>query len=333
MLLEKLCNSSAPSGYEGDTRNLIKDELKKMDIDFCIDKMGNVLAKKENNQTLKIMIAAHMDEVGLIITSYNSDGTLKFSVLGNIDKSSLPCKVVLIGKNKIKGVIGLKPIHLQSKEDRNRSVSLDDLCIDIGAESEKQARKVVDLGDFVVFNIAFEKFSDNMVKSKALNDRIGCAVLLEILKENYDCDLYVSFNVQENIGERGAFGSVYNVKPDIFILVDTICSDNLIDMNYASDCLEIEKGIIIPFKAGISIFDRETVKYIRNVAEKENIQYQKIAGTKCDGQSIAAEVTGQGTKAAAVLIPCRYMNSAVSMCNLDDYYNVIKLLRKYLESF
>lgn len=333
MFLEKLCNSSAPSGCEGDTRNLIKDELKNMNRDFSTDKMGNILVRKENNETLKIMIAAHMDEVGLIITAYNKDGTLKFSTLGDIDKNSLPCKTVLIGKNKIKGVIGLKPIHLQDKEENESSVSLKDLCIDIGAESEKQVREIVGLGDFVVFDTVFEKFSDNIVKSKALNDRIGCSVLLEILKENYNCDLYASFNVQENIGERGVFASVYNVKPDIFILVDTISSNDSIDMNSVSDCLTLGKGAVIPFKAGISVFNRETVKCIRNVAEKENIPYQKIAGTKGDGQSIAAQITCSGCKVSTVLIPCRYMKSVVSMCNLDDYYNVIKLLKAYLKSF
>lgn len=329
MLLEKLCNSMAPSGYEGQIRKIIKSELNNINVDFSIDRMGNILVHKDRNikeKALKVMLSAHIDETGLIITAYNSDGTLKFSTLGNIDKDSLPCKVVVIGKNKVKGVIGLKPIHLQGREERNRDVLLNELCIDIGASSENEARSIINLGDFVVFDVKFQEFSDNIVKARALDDRIGCSVLFDILKENYDCDLYVSFNVQGNIVQRGSAVSIYNVKPDIFISIDTICSSRL-------GCVELGKGPVIPFKDGLCIFDRKTVQYIRNVASKSCIPYQNSACARGEGQLTSVHAMSLNSKLSSILIPCRYMNSIVSMCSMEDYKNTVDILKTCLKSF
>ncbi|MBV4420564.1 M42 family peptidase [Clostridium tyrobutyricum] len=337
MLLEKLCNSIGPSGYEGDTRNLIKDELKIMNLEFSIDNMGNILVHKKgknDKSNLKIMLSAHMDECGLVITSYNSDGTLKFSTLGSMDINSLPCKTVLIGKHKVRGVIGLKPIHLQNKKERTHSISLNDLCIDIGSYSKSETKSIINLGDFAQFNIQFEKFSDNIIKSKALNGRLGCSILLDMLKEDSDCDLYAAFNVQENIGQRGVFASNYSVKPDIFVSIDTVNANDLVDTKTNKDTtIFLGRGPIIPFKAGISMLDRSNVQCIRSIAEKSNIVYQKIAGTRKEGQSTAAQLTGSSIKILSILIPCRYMNSIVSMCDLNDYENTIELLKKYIKSF
>ncbi|WP_446898214.1 M42 family metallopeptidase [Clostridium sp. LBM24168] len=329
MLLEELCNSIAPSGYEGEVRKVIQSELNRLNLNFSIDKMGNILVHKQNKskeKVLKVMLAAHMDEAGLVITGYNNDGTLRFSTLGNIDKNSLPCKVVLIGKNRIKGVIGLKPIHLQSREEKNCEVSLKDICMDIGAVSAEEARSIVNLGDSAVFDVKFEKFPDNIIKAKALNDRIGCLALLEILKENYSCDLYISFNIQENIGERGASISIYNVKPDIFISVDAICTSKL-------EHVELGKGPIIPFKDGICIFDREVVKFIRDTASRLHIPYQNIACIKRERKVTSVQTMSLNSKLCSILMPCRYMNSAVSMCNMEDYKSMVAILKIYLESF
>ncbi|WP_039654017.1 M42 family metallopeptidase [Clostridium tyrobutyricum] len=337
MLLEKLCNSIGPTGYEGDTRNLIKDELKIMNLEFSIDNMGNILVHKKgknDKSNLKVMLSAHMDECGLIITSYNSDGTLKFSTLGSMNINSLPCKTVLIGKHKIRGVIGLKPIHLQNKKERTHSISLNDLCIDIGSYSKSETKNIIDLGDFAEFNIEFEKFSNTIIKSKALNDRLGCSILIEMLKEDYNCDLYAAFNVQENIGQRGVFASNYSVKPDIFVSIDTVNANDLVDIDINEGApVFLGRGPVIPFKAGISMLDRSNVKCIRSIAEQSDIVYQRIAGTRKEGQSTSVQLTGSNMKILSVLIPCRYMNSIVSMCDLNDYENTIKLLKKYIKSF
>lgn len=336
MFLEKLCNSTAPSGYEGDTRNLIKSELEGMKLNYSVDRIGNIVVHKENKKdksSKKVMLSAHMDEIGLIITSYNSDGTLKFSVLGNVDRASLYCKVVLIGKNKIKGVIGLKPIHLQTKGERTKAVPLDNLSIDIGANSEKEAREIVSLGEFAVFDINYEQLPNNIIKAKALNDRLGCCALLEVLREDYNLDLYVSFNVQENVGKRGSIVSIYNIKPDVFIMVDTVCTDDTIDKGEKLNNIALGKGPIIPYKFGKTLFDKDTVSYIRSKAQKDSIAYQNIACIKDKNELLSLNSISLSYKLGCILIPCRYMNSIVSVCSLDDYENTIKLLHSYLRSF
>lgn len=335
MLLDKLCNSISPSGYEGEIRKIIKSEIDKLNLNFSIDKMGNILVHKNMNKaekTQKVMLSAHMDECGLIITSYNSDGTLKFSTLGYIDKNTLPCKTVVIGEKKINGVIGLKPIHLQNAEEAEHGVCLDELCIDIGASCESEARNMVSLGDFAVFNIRFEKFSDNIVKSKALDNRIGCYVLLNLLKENYNCDLYVSFNVQGNIENRGVNVSAYNIKPDIIVLIDTICSDDSMSVDLETNYIQIGKGPVIPFKFGNCVFNRDVVQFIRKTANKLNIPYQKIGCSKIDRKSVSMQISSFRSKMSAVLIPCRYMNSVVSICDIYDCKNTIDILKSYLKN-
>lgn len=329
MLLEKLCNAAGPSGYEGEVRKIIIDELNSFTKDLYIDKMGNIIVHKRG-QGPKVMITAHMDEIGLIITGYNKDGTLRFSTLGQIDREILPCKLVLIGEKKIPGVIGLKPIHLQSKKERNRNVSYEMICIDIGVESEEEAKKLIKLGDFVVFNTEFSKFGDNLIKAKAINNRIGCALLIDLLRREYKCDLYGVFNVQENIGQRGAYISSYNITPDVAIILDTINSMDLCGISHLSRNSELGKGPVIPFKGGTLLFDRDIVLSIRTEANNLNISYQKVSSTEEEGDARAIQVTKDGARVGTVLIPCRYMNSNVSICSLCDYDNTLKLLESYL---
>ncbi|MFL0198767.1 M42 family metallopeptidase [Clostridium sp. WILCCON 0269] len=335
MLLEKLCNSIGPSGYEEQIRDVIRDELSTFTENIAVDRMGNIIVHKnnKNDSSPKIMIISHMDESGIIITAYNKDGTLKFSSLGNIDKNTLPCKAVLIGSKKIPGVIGIKPIHIQSSKERSGEVSYENMCIDIGAFSEEECRKIISLGDFAIFNNDFSSFGDNLLKGKALNDRIGCSILIEVLKEELKCNLYGVFNVQGNIDQRGIYGAAYNINPDLVIILDTI---NSIDYAEVPDCLTTDKlrgGPVIPFKGGQCIFSREIVESIRNKADGMGIPYQKIGNTQGEGEVKAVYLAANNCKTASILIPCRYMNFNISVCSLADYDNTLALLKSYLEEY
>jgi len=335
LFLEKLCNSIGPSGYEDQIRNVIKDELSTFNDNILVDRMGNIIVNKDkqDNSSPKIMVISHMDEAGLIITAYNKDGTLKFSTLGDIDKNSLPCKTVLIGNKKIPGVIGIKPIHVQSKKERNEDISYESMCIDIGAFSEDECRKVVSLGDFVIFNSEFSSFGDNLLKGKALDNRIGCSVLLELLKEDLNCNLYGVFNVQGNIDQRGIYAAAYNVDPDLVIILDTINSIDYMEIPSYFRTSKLREGPVIPFKGGQCIFDRDIVESIRNKADDIGIPYQKIGNTQGEGELKAAYLTTSNCKTASILLPCRYMNSNISVCSLADYDNTLILLKSYLEDY
>ncbi|MEY8001964.1 M42 family metallopeptidase [Clostridium sp. Mt-5] len=332
MFLEKLCNSIGPSGYEKETGKVIMSELKVFTENVNLDRMGNIVVHKNGgDNSTKIMVVSHMDELGLIITAYNEDGTLRFSPLGNVDKNSLPCKTILIGHKRVPGVIGIKPIHLQSKEEVNKSLSCENMCIDIGASSKEECKKIISLGDFVVFDNNFFYFGDNLLKGRALDNRIGCSILMELLKEDYKCDLYGVFSVQGNIGQRGVYAAAYNIDPDIVIILDAVNSTDGLEVPGYLKTIRLTDGPAIPFKGGESIFDKDIVESIRNKAISMGIPYQKVGDTQEEGELKAVRLTVDSCKIAAVLIPCRYMNSNISVCSRVDYENTLVLLKSYLE--
>lgn len=331
MLLEKLCNAASPSGYEGEVREIIINEIKNYVDEVKVDRMGNIIAHKKGKGKT-VVVDAHMDEIGFVVTGYNEDGTLKFTALGLVDNKVVPCKNVVIGKDKIPGVIGLKPIHLQSSEENNKIVSISSLCIDIGAKSKEEAKNTVAIGEYAVFTTKFEAFGEDLLKGKALDNRVGCAIIIELLKEEYNCNLYGVFSTQEEIGGRGAYVAAYNINPDISIILEgTVCGDMPNNSEYRK-ATELKKGPAISIMDTISIFDYDIIEDIKNVAIKENISYQirKSSVGHNDGGSYI--MSGSGTKAATISVPCRYIHSAISVCNKEDYKNTIKLTREYLKT-
>lgn len=331
MLLEKLSNATGPSGFEGNARNIIKEELMGYVDEIKVDNMGNIIAHKKGKGK-KVIVDAHMDEVGFIITGYNEDGTLKFYSLGGIAPNVIPAKVVLIGESKIPGVIGIKPIHLQSSEERKKSVAYNECCIDIGSMNKEQTKKLVNLGDFAVFDTEFSEFGEDLFKGKAFDDRMGCAVLIEALKENYQCDLYGVFNVQEEVGERGAFVSAFHVKADIGIVLEgTICADMPSVPKHLS-ATEVGKGPAISIMDRTSIFNEDIAMDIMDIGDKNNIPYQRRRAIAGGNDAYAIHASGEGAKIATISVPCRYIHSSVSVASKSDFENTIKLLIEYLKT-
>jgi putative aminopeptidase FrvX len=331
MLLERLCNATGPSGFEGEVREIIKEEIKNYVDEIKVDVMGNIIAHKKGNGK-KVLIDAHMDEVGFIITGHNDDGTLRFEALGGINGKVLLSKVVLIGEGKIPGVIGFKPIHLQSGDERKKNIRASQCCIDVGLSSKEEAKKVIKIGEFVVFDVKYGEFGDGLVKGKAFDDRMGCAVAIEILKENYNCDLYVSFNVQEEVGERGAFVSAFNINPDIGIALEgTICADMPNIPNHLR-ATEIGKGPALSIMDRNTIFNDEILKEIIKVAEEKDIQYQLRRAIAGGNDAGAILMSADGAKVATVSVPCRYIHSSVSVASIKDYENTVTLMVEWLKT-
>ncbi|SHK21670.1 endoglucanase [Hathewaya proteolytica DSM 3090] len=331
MLLEELCNAHGPVGYEGQVRNIIKKEIAPYVDEIEINTMGNVLVHKKGTGP-KVMIDAHMDEVGFIIEGYNEDGTLRFSPLGGVNAKIPPCKVVYIGPEKIVGVIGLKPIHLQSKKEREESLTYRDYCIDIGLESKEETKKMISRGEYVVFSTECGDFGDGLLKGKAFDDRMGCMVLMEVLKEKYDCDLYASFSVQEEIGDRGALPSCFKVEPDIMVAVEgTICAD-MPSVPKHLQATEIGKGPAISMMDATSIFDYELTNSIIKTAKENNIPYQRRKAIAGGNDAGAAVGTKSGARVATVSVPCRYIHSAISVASKDDLKNTIALMKAWLKT-
>lgn len=329
-ILDKLCSLSGPSGYEGEIREFIKKEVAPFVDEIKVDRIGNIIVHKKGTGK-KVLIDAHMDEVGFLVTGFNEDGTLRFRSLGGINDKIIPSKVVLIGPKKIPGVIGGKPIHLQGKEEREKGLTYNDCCIDIGAASKEEAKKLIDLGEYVVFDTEFDNFGQGLMKGKAFDDRVGCLVLLEVLKEKYEVDLYGVFNVQEEVGERGAFISALEVKPDLAIALEgTICAD-MPSIPKHMRATEVGKGPAISIMDATSIFDQHIAREIMAIGDENNIPYQRRRAIAGGNDAGAIHTTGEGAKIATISVPCRYIHSSVSVASKEDFINTVRLLKAYLK--
>ena len=329
MLVKELAELGAPSGFEDDVRNFIKEKVCADEI--YTDSIGNLICHKKGSGK-KVMVCAHMDEVGLITTEITSDGFLKFAALGGIETAVLCSKKVLIGKNKVPGIIGAKAIHLQKQDDVYTPFKLKELSIDIGAKNKEAAEKLVSLGEYAVFDGHYTPFGDNLVKSKALDDRVGCAILLELMKESYDSDMYFVFTVQEEIGTRGAKVAAHAIMPDIALVIEgTTCSD-VYGSKKHNQVTILGGGAVMTAVDNSAISDKRYFDFIMETAQKNNIKLQikrtTMGGT--DAGSIQRSTTG--VKTAVIAVPCRYIHSPVCVMNQSDLESVYQLSKCVLKS-
>lgn len=335
MLLKELTEASGVSGNEKEVRDLIRNSLDDFVDTIETDRIGNLIVhKKGNNPSGKrLMITAHMDEVGLLVKDIDSSGLLKFMTVGGIDKRILVSKAVTVGDKKISGVIGAKPIHLQKRNEWSKVLDIDELYVDIGASSKEDAEKHVSIGDYVAFSTSYQEFGNDLIKAKSLDNRVGCSLLIDVLKSDIDAEIYGVFTVMEEVGLVGAGPAANQVKPDIAIILEgTIC--------YEVDKLESHKmPTVLGDGPAISIMDRTTVYNIelRNkvvqLAEKENIpfQYRKTAMGGNDSGKI--HISGTGCPTTAISVPTRYIHSPLSVISRKDYIETYRLVEALVEEF
>lgn len=334
MLLKQLTEASGVSGNEKEVRDLIISEIKDFVDTLKIDRIGNIIAYKKGKDTNKrLMVTAHMDEVGLIIKEIDSMGLLKFTTVGGIDKRILVSKPVLVGKDKIMGVIGAKPIHLQKREEWKRALTLDELYIDIGAKSKEEAERLVSIGDYVSFASDYVEFGEELVKAKALDNRVGCSLLISLIKEVKDVSFYAVFTVMEEIGLVGAGPATYEVEPDISLVLEgTLCYDMpKLDTHLIPTYLN--KGPAISLIDRTTVFDHEFRKKITSIAEKNNIPYQYRKTSMGGNDSGKIHTTKEGSITTTISVPCRYIHSPASVMSKKDYNNTYKLLKAIISEF
>jgi len=333
MHLSDLTQLNGVSGDETAVRRYIYDIIKTKCDDIKIDSMSNMIAFKAHRKKSgkKLMIASHMDEVGFIVSKITDDGFLKFKTVGGIDPRVLPAKFVSVGEKQRTGVIGSKAIHLMSKQERVNMLKTKDLYIDIGAKNKKDAEKAVSVGDYVAFKSDFIEFGDNLIKAKALDDRAGCSILIEMLEEQYDFDLYAAFTVQEEVGLRGAKVCSYSVKPDVAIVIETTaCSDTpgVDPYNYST---VLGNGPAVSLIDRRTYYDKDFADYIYNLAKSANIpvQFKKASFGGNDAGEI--HISGEGVKTAAISIPVRYIHTPSCVISQRDYTACKKLLKLVLK--
>lgn len=332
--LKQLCELDGPSGKEDKVANFILNEIK----DFCdakIDCMGNVIAfkKGKNPSAKKVMLDAHMDEVGVIITDITDAGFLKFDTVGGISVDALLCKKVRFDNTV--GIIGFKPIHQSTTDERKKSPSLESLYIDIGAESKKDAEKYLQLGDIGTFVNDWKFLGDTAIKTKALDDRIGCAVLISLLKSDTEYDFYATFTVGEELGLRGAKTAAFTVDPEYAIVLETTTASDIFGAKGTDAVCSLGSGVVVPFMDRTTLYDRALFDFAFKLAKENGIKIQtkqKVAGGNNAG---SVSLSKKGVRTITLAQPCRYIHAPSSVTyisDIKDYLTLAKLLLNKLAS-
>lgn len=336
-LLKELTLLNGVSGCEEAVSNRIREFIEPFVTRIETDTMGNLIAfKKGTGETnRRIMVSAHTDEVGFIVSSVTDDGYIKFQAVGGIDDRILLAQRVKVGNDNIDGVIGIKAVHLQTKSERNSVVKIKDMYIDIGAKDKEEALKYVSLGDYIAFNSSYRELGDEkngVIKAKALDDRIGCAIMCELVKNTYESDIYFCFTVQEEVGLRGASVLARKINPHISIVLESTTASDVADVQNKDMCTRQGEGPALSVMDRASYSNKDLNKFISNVAKNENIPFQ-YKQSVFGGNDAGAIQTGAEAVATAVLsMPCRYIHSPVSTVRKTDIDNGYKLAKAVLDN-
>ncbi|MGC8856311.1 MAG: M42 family metallopeptidase [Anaerolineae bacterium] len=328
-LLERLCNAVAVSGDEGEVRKIVLEEVRPYADEIKVDALGNVLVTKKGRgwQRLRVMLDAHMDEVGMMLVAEDGEGVYRFETVGSIDVRHLPGKQVWVGKEHTPGVIGLKPIHLTTAEERERKPGLDSLRIDLGPAGRAK------VGDRATFATRFQR-RGAAIFAKSIDDRIGVATLIELLRHAPEnIDLCLAFAVQEEIGLRGAKVAAHYFVPDLAIAVDSTPAQDLPafdDRENAVYNTRLGLGPAIYLADGSALHDRRLVQFLQKVAEQQEIPYQfrQPGGGGTDAGAIQRALEGIPT--VSVSVPHRYTHSPISLALVEDWKNTLRLLHAAL---
>ena len=331
--IKKLSLLCGTSGRETKIREYIISEIDGK-CDWHEDALGNIIAFKKgrNTPSRKVMLDAHMDEVGVIVTFITSDGMLKFSPVGGINTKVLLARQIVFDNGTL-GVVGIKPIHLSKGDEKTKIPDSDSLYIDIGVSSKEEAEKYIKIGDTGVFVSEFVEFGENKIKGKALDDRVGCAVMLDMIDSDLLYDAYFSFSVQEEIGLRGATTSAFGIAPEYAIVLETTTAADIIDVPEHKKVCKLGEGAAVSFMDRSTLYNKELFDSAFRVAEENGIKIQPktvIAGGNNAG---AIHKSGVGIKTITINTPCRYLHSASCVCDKKDIESVRKLAEALLNEF
>ena len=323
--LSALCALPGISGSEGEIRAYIMEQLPQ-DCEAHCDALGNLLVHKHGRArpAHRLMLCAHMDEVGLIVNHISSDGLLGFACVGGIDARVLIARQTFVGAKRLPGVIGIKPVHLTKQEERKK-------IPDIGAQNAEEAEQFVRLGDCVTFRTGTRTLGSQVIESKAIDDRLGCAVLLDMLQRELPYDMDFAFTVQEEVGARGARTAAYTLDPEFAIIVETTTAADVIGVTERDRVCEQGKGAVVPFMDRGTIYDHALYELAFTVAQRGHIPIQ--TKTKVAGGNDAGSVHGirDGVRCIAISAPCRYLHSPGVTVRESDAQAVADLTEKLAE--
>ena len=331
-MLKELCAIDGVSGDEGKVCDYIASFSRQYADEVTIDAMGNVLVYKKGAKTPKkrVVLCAHMDEVGLVVTYITDDGYLKFDMAGYIDERIILGKAVSVGKSGAVGVIGCKPAYMVSPENLNKPIPIGELYIDVGAKNREEAMKIVRPGDTCAFETDIREFGDGYIKAKAIDDRFGCTALLELIKSNLPIDCMFVFTAQEEVGARGAVTAAYSTAPDIAVIVEGTSAADLPSSQGNKKVCKLGEGVVIPFMDGGAIYDKEIFKILTCTAEKNGIPWQTKTYVAGVTDASVFQRSRSGIKVAGIAAPICNLHSQSCVGKISDMEDVVRLLKMFL---
>jgi len=329
--LEKLSNANGVTGREGEVRELMKQYLKPYVDETREDRLGNLIAfKKGNKDAPTVMLAAHMDEVGLMIKNIKKKGFLQFAKVGGIDDRVLLAQKVIVHTDKgpLIGVVGSKPPHIQTEEEQKKVVDADRLFIDVGAKDKNEAEKMgVQVGDVVSFDTKFVQIGENVVLGKALDDRVGCAMMVETLRrlQKVDCNVYAVGTIQEEVGLRGATIAAFQVAPDVCIVLETTVAGDMPGVEEGKAPAKMGEGPVVTVADAGLIAHPKVLRLLIDSAKEHKIPYQLETGIRGSTDAARISLSREGVPSGVISVATRYIHSPAAILNLDDVEKTVKL--------
>ncbi len=336
--LEKLSNANGVTGREAEVRELMKKYLKPYVDETREDRLGNLIAfKKGNKDAPTVMLAAHMDEVGLMIKNIKKKGFLQFTKIGGIDDRILLAQKVIVHTDKgpLTGVIGSKPPHIQTEEERKKVIDADRLFIDVGARDKKEAEKMgVQVGDVVSFDTKFVQINENVVLGKALDDRVGCAMMIETLRrlQKVDCNVYAVGTIQEEVGLRGATIAAFQVAPDVGIALESTVAGDMPGVGEGEAPAKMGEGPVVTVADAGLIAHPKVLRLLIDSAKENKIPYQLETGIRGSTDAARISLSREGVPSGVISVAARYIHSPAAILNLEDVEKTVKLAVAAIEN-
>lgn len=330
--LRDLCLIDGISGDEKKVRDYIISRIEGK-CEYKIDPMGNLLAFKKGNKTPKnkVMLSAHMDEVGFIVTYICDNGCLKFTNVGGIDSRVAVGRTVKVGDTY--GVIGCKVLHLTKGDEEKTAPSLDKLYIDIGAKNKEEAEKCVSIGDCVYFESDFVHFGKDKIKAKAIDDRFGCAIMIKMIESTLEYDCHFAFLVQEEVGCRGSGPAVFSIRPDYAIVLEATTASDISGVSEENAVCVQGKGAVVSFMDRSTVYNRDLFKGAFALAKEKEILVQPKTTVAGGNDAGSIHKACEGVYTIAVSLPCRYIHSGTSVGDVKDMLACYSLANALFEEY
>lgn len=325
--LKKYCDILGPSGMEDAIREAIIADIKDSGCEYETDSVGNLIVfkKGKNKRNNKVLFSAHMDEVGFMVKYIDEDGYLWFDAVGGIDRRVVSGRRIVFCESNINGVVASKAIHMQTPAERGMCEPISEMHIDVGAADREEASKYITIGDCATFEPNYEEFGEGLIRSKALDDRFGCAVLVAMINSDLEYDTYFAFNTCEEIGCDGAKEVAHRLRPDVVIALESTTAGDILGVPKNKCACQIGKGAVLSIMDRSTIYDKSLLELAVAVADEKEIQWQYKNVVAGGNEAGSYQRAASGARVLAISAPTRYIHSASNVIAMSDMESVANL--------